>query len=171
MLRNKKITHAILLLLLSSYSFALPEDRDQPIQVAADQAHLNDLTGLIVYTGNVEITQGTLKILGSIVEIYRDAQGDISKMVAVGTPAEFHYQSTLNQPPATAYGLRLEYLIPSQTVTVTDQARVIQNQDEFSGDRIVYEMDKSVVNVFGSEEAKTSGRTRVQMTLQPRANQ
>ena len=47
-----------LLLLLVSYqvaALALPNDRDQPISLAADNASYNEKTGLAVYSGNVEI--------------------------------------------------------------------------------------------------------------------
>lgn len=169
MLQIKKALQGILALLLviSTYSFALPEDQDQPIYVSADHATMNEITGIAVYTGDVEIRQGTMILQGSRVEMHRDAQGSISRIIATGTPAQFQQQASPNQPLTRAFGLRMDYRVPTQTVTITEQARVTQGADEFTGDRIVYDMDKSVVDAFRSE---SQGGQRVQMVIQPKAN-
>ncbi|MCD8513973.1 MAG: lipopolysaccharide transport periplasmic protein LptA [Nitrincola sp.] len=169
MLQIKKALQGILALLLviSAYSFALPEDQDQPIYVSADHATMNEITGIAVYTGDVEIRQGTMILQGSRVEMHRDAQGSISRIIATGSPAQFQQQASPNQPLTRAYGLRMDYRVPTQTVTITEQARVTQGADEFTGERIVYDMDKSVVDAFRSE---SQGGQRVQMVIQPKAN-
>ncbi|MCB1659761.1 MAG: lipopolysaccharide transport periplasmic protein LptA, partial [Pseudomonadales bacterium] len=54
--------HAKLFLIVLCYAnlaLALPNDRDQAISLAADNATFNEKTGLAVYTGNVEIKQGS----------------------------------------------------------------------------------------------------------------
>lgn len=169
MLQIKKTLQGILglLLVISLHSYALPEDQDQPIYVSADHATMNEITGIAVYTGDVEIRQGTMILQGSRVEMHRDNQGSISRIVATGNPAQFQQQATPNQPITRAYGLRMDYRVPTQTVTITEQARVTQGADEFTGERIVYDMDKSVVDAFRSE---SQGGQRVQMVIQPKAN-
>lgn len=155
------------LLLFSMHTFALPDDQDQPIYVSADQASLNERTGVAVYTGAVEIRQGSMILLGSRVEMHRDGQGSISRIITTGSPAEFQQQASPNQPVTKAYGLRMDYQVPTQTVTITENARVVQDADEFTGERIVYDMDNSIVDAFRSE---AQGGQRVQMVIQPKAN-
>lgn len=156
-----------LLILLSWNCFALPDDQNQPIHVSADQASMNEMTGIAVYSGDVEIRQGTMSIKGSRVEMHRDTQGNISRIITTGSPAQFQQQASPNQPLTTAFGLHMDYRIPTQTVTITEKARVTQDADEFTGERIVYNMDKSVVDAFRSE---AQGGQRVQMIIQPKAN-
>ncbi|KGK43099.1 lipopolysaccharide transporter [Nitrincola sp. A-D6] len=156
------------LLMLSQTAHALPEDQEQPIYVSADHASMNELTGVAVYTGSVEIRQGTMLMLGSRVEMHRDNTGSISRILSTGSPAEFHQQASTNQPLTKAYGLRMDYQVPTQTVTITENARVLQDADEFTGERIVYDMDKSVVDAFRSE---SQDGQRVQMIIQPKGNQ
>lgn len=169
MLQTKNMRQILFVWLLSVsfQSYALPGDQDQPIYVSADHATMNDLTGVAVYTGEVEIRQGTMILLGSRVEMHRDAQGSISRIITTGSPAEFQQQASPAQPLTKAFGLRMDYRVPTQTVTITEQARVLQDADEFTGERIVYDMDKSVVDAFRSE---TQGGQRVQMVIQPKAN-
>ncbi|QEW07478.1 lipopolysaccharide transport periplasmic protein LptA [Nitrincola iocasae] len=156
------------LVILSQTAQALPEDQEQPIYVSADHASMNELTGIAVYTGSVEIRQGTMLMLGSRVEMHRDDTGSISRILSTGAPAEFHQQASAEQPLTKAYGLRMDYRVPDQTVTITENARVMQDADEFTGERIVYDMDKSVVDAFRSE---SQDGQRVQMVIQPKGDQ
>ena len=169
MLHTKKTLQLLLALSLciSITAHALPEDQDQPIYVSADQASMNEISGIAIYTGNVEIRQGTMTLQGSRVEMHRDAQGSINRIITTGAPAQFQQQASPNQPLTKAFGLRMDYSVPTQTVTITEQARVTQDADEFTGERIVYNMDKSVVDAFRSDNQDGQ---RVQMIIQPKAN-
>ena len=55
----------------SASAFALPNDRDQPIRIQADNAHLDDKQGVATYTGDVIITQGSMMIKGNTVTMTR----------------------------------------------------------------------------------------------------
>lgn len=166
-IKNMLRTLSVMLLMISLHSYALTEDQEQPIYVSADQASMNEITGVATYTGDVEIRQGTMILQGSRVEMHRDAQGNINRIITTGSPAQFEQQAAPNQPLTRAFGLRMDYQVPTQTVTITEQARVTQNADEFTGERIVYDMDKSVVDAFRSE---SQGGQRVQMVIQPKVN-
>ena len=45
----------------SASALALPNDRDQPIRIQADNAHLDDKQGVATYTGDVIITQDLMR--------------------------------------------------------------------------------------------------------------
>jgi len=151
---------------VASPALALPEDRAQPIHISADSASMNEKTGVTVYSGRVEISQGTMKIRGDRVELYRSAGGEVDRIVSVGQPAEFEQQPKANDPITHAYGLRMEYRIGAQQVTISEQARVEQGQDTFTGERIVYNMDKAIVDAYSSQ----NGDQRVKMVIQPKSN-
>lgn len=162
--RLLQIATCALTLSLTGVAQALPEDASQPIHISADSASINENTGVTVYKGNVHIQQGTMKIRGDRVELYRNAAGDVNRIVSVGQPAEFEQQPQAEDPLTYAYGLHMEYLVDAQKVTITDEARVEQGQDIFTGQRIIYNMEQAIVDAFSSE----GGDTRVQMVIQPR---
>lgn len=162
---NRPILLAALLLALSGGAQALPDDRNQPINIAADRASINERTGVTVYTGNVEIIQGSMEIHGDRVELYRGADGSIERIISTGNPARFQQQSAVDQPLTKAYGKKMDYRVKKQEVTITEEARVDQAEDTFTGERIVYQMDKALVNAFGSDR---EGGERVKMVIQPK---
>ncbi|GGB83603.1 lipopolysaccharide export system protein LptA [Marinobacterium zhoushanense] len=169
-MRAKRLLQATLCCLaLSSAApsvLALPEDRSEPINISADSASINEKTGVTVYSGRVEISQGSMKIRGDRIELYRSGDGDVDRIVAIGKPAQFEQQPKADEPVTHAYGLRMEYRISAQTVTINEQAKVEQGQDTFTGERIVYNMDKAIVDAYGSED----GDQRVKMVIQPKSS-
>ncbi|MBV0933070.1 lipopolysaccharide transport periplasmic protein LptA [Marinobacterium weihaiense] len=164
MCNNLKAILLTTLLGLPLLAQALPEDRQQPIRISADRATLNERTGITVYTGNVEIVQGTMVIRGARVELHRSDAG-VQRIISTGKPAQFQQQPSHDQPLTKAYGERMDYRVNQQEVTITRSARVDQGQDSFTGERIVYNMEKAIVNAFGSDSE--SGQ-RVQMVIQPK---
>lgn len=157
---------AVSLALASSGVMALPEDREQPIYVAADRASIDDNTGITVYTGNVEITQGSMLLRGDRVELYRNSEGDVDRIVSIGKPALFEQQPAKDQPVTRATGENLDYQVSSQLLKVEGDAKVKQGGDEFTGARIHYDMEQALVDAFSDN----SGKTRVRMIIQPRGN-
>lgn len=162
---NRPALLAAMLLTLSAGTHALPEDRNQPINIAADRASMNERTGLTVYTGNVEIIQGSMEIRGDRVELHRASDGSIDRIISTGKPAQFQQRPSANQPLTRAYGDRMDYRVKQQEITITENARVDQNKDTFTGERIVYNMERALVNAFGSDRA---GGERVKMVIQPK---
>jgi lipopolysaccharide export system protein LptA len=154
-----------LLLSLTSAAHALPEDRNQPINISADRASMNERTGVTVYTGNVEIIQGSMELRGDRVELHRAADGSIDRIISTGKPAEFQQQPAVDQPLTKAYGDKMDYRVKKQEITITENARVDQGKDTFTGERIVYNMEHALVNAFGSDR---QGGERVRMVIQPK---
>ncbi|MEM5530672.1 lipopolysaccharide transport periplasmic protein LptA [Gammaproteobacteria bacterium AS21] len=150
-------------LLISPLSYALPDDREKPMDASANNATLDDATGLTTLTGDVKVVQGSMNITASKLVIYKDKNGDVSKMIATGNPAFFSQQQQANQPVSKAWGSTMNYSVTKQTVTITGNARVEQLKDKFTGQKIVYHMDKALVQATG-------GKQRVKMILQPKGN-
>ena len=47
-------------------AMALSSDKDQPIEIEADHAKLDDIQRVAVYQGDVVITQGSIRLNGDI---------------------------------------------------------------------------------------------------------
>ncbi|MCP8687901.1 lipopolysaccharide transport periplasmic protein LptA [Marinobacterium sedimentorum] len=153
---------ALLSLSISGTSLALPTDRNQPIHVSADTATIDDNTGITTYSGNVEIAQGSLKINARNVDLHRSESG-VNRILATGD-VKFEQQAAKDKPVTNAYGERMDYQVNRQEITITGKARVVQQKDTFTGQKIVYNLDKSLVNAFSGE----GGQGRVQMVIQPK---
>lgn len=162
---NRPVLITALLMSLVTTAHALPDDRNQPINIGADRASMNERTGLTIYTGNVEIIQGTMEIRGDRVELHRADDGSINRIISTGKPAQFQQQPSAKQTLTKAYGQRMEYRVKQQEITITDNARVDQDQDTFTGERIIYNMEHALVNAFGSD--REDGQ-RVKMVIQPK---
>jgi len=162
--RARKTTYAItlisgLLLTVAHNANALPDDKEQPINVSADNAIKNSNKGLTVYQGNVFITQGSIRITGDKVAIYDDA-GIISKMIATGNPAEFRQQPETESSETIANGSTIEYDITKEVLLLTENAKLEQGGDLTTSNKITYDIKSTVINA-GDKNG------RVIMTLQP----
>ena len=71
--RLLKSCAGMLLLLLSlpaALTHALPDDRDQPIHITADKALRDEKKGVTIYSGNVQMVQGSLELEADTLTIY-----------------------------------------------------------------------------------------------------
>jgi len=167
-LNTKLIIAAITL--LPSLSWALPSDREQPIEVEADHAQLDDQQGITQYKGKAVVTQGTLEITGDIITFYYDKNKDIIKVVSQGNLATYKQVQKPGEEPVRAKSLQMEYYASSQKIYLLGKGHVWQAGDEFSGSKIEYDITKNVVNI-NSAPITVAGETqkaeRVHMIFQP----
>jgi lipopolysaccharide export system protein LptA len=142
---------------------ALSSDKDQPINIEADSVDIDESKGQSVYLGNVQVTQGSIRLLADRVTVFH-ASGDPEKFIAVGQPAKFRQMPDDGDVPIQARAQRMEYLINGDLVTLIDQAVVLQGKDTMRSDRIVWDRVKGKVK--GGLAAQ--GKERVKMTFQPK---
>jgi lipopolysaccharide export system protein LptA len=136
------------LFFISTTASALPDDREQPINVSADKARKNGNQGLTVYEGNVVITQGSIRITGDEISIYDEA-GTVSKMIAKGNkdaPAEFKQRPQPESSDIIANGETIEYNIDTETLLLSESARLEQDGRITDSNKIIYDMKTTVVN-------------------------
>ncbi len=154
----------VLLWLASAPCVALMSDREQPLNIEADRAAVDDRQGLTVYEGAVVVTQGTIRITADKLKVYFDASHDMEKVVAEGAPARFRQRPDNSQEFIHASARRMEYQVAKNTLFLLDGAEVTQGGDRFSGNRIVYDTHLNRVQARKAE----SGKERVKITLTPK---
>lgn len=166
---NNRISKALCVMLFcwQPMAMALPSDSNQAIHITADSATRNDQTGITLYQGDVLLTQGSLKVSGDSIEL-RQTGNTITTIIAKGRPAEFQQRPAVSKEITHAYGRVLDYNIHTKELEITGQAKVTQGADIFSGNRIVYNINKSTVNAFS--DASTNGE-RVQIVIQPKTTE
>ena len=155
--------------LLSTLAHALPSDSEQPINIQADSAEMDDKRGVAIYRGGVIITQGTLKITGDTVTITLDSAGDIDVFTSVGKPAYYEQLPATDKELVQAYGLTIQYFAGTDKIVITDQAKVIQQGNTFRGEKIIYDTKKEIVTAGrGKQGTITQPSPRINMVIQPK---
>ena len=138
------------LLLLSQSSWGLESDRDQPIHIKADRITVNEKQGVSFYQGNVQFTQGSLRVNGDEVTVF--LQGDtLSKVIVIGNPATLIQQPDHRQEPVNSEATRMEYDAKKEIVYLIENAEVQQGPNSFAGNYIEYDTRNSMVTARKGE--------------------
>lgn len=136
-------------LLLSAFAqpaLALDSDRSQPAELSAQHAEMNNATGVGIYTGDVVLTQGTMRITADKMTVYTTAGGDLSRVIAEGDNATFRQLPQGQQEYVNARAPYMEYrpLAPGY-VLLKGGAILTQGKNEFTGETIRYDMQQDTV--------------------------
>jgi lipopolysaccharide export system protein LptA len=162
-LPNRRFRWALPLALVPSLVAALPEDRNQPIQLEASRGQIDQKTGVSVYEGNVVISQGSMRLNADVATIHVK-DGGFQRMEATGNPVNLRYRPTADKPEILGASQRVEYDVAGAKVIMSGNARLAQGQDVFTGDRVEYDLKSDVVRARGA-----GNNGRIQFTIQPRA--
>ncbi len=158
----RHLEHLLLALLLAcgSLAHALDSDRRQPVELAADSVDIDEGRNIAVYKGNVELRQGSMRLLADQVTIYH-RQRKPDRIVAKGKPVRFQQDTGRGRIKARAR--QAEYVVNSEVLHLIGDAVLIQNGDTMKSDRIVYDRVKHKVRAG----AAAKGKQRVRITIQP----
>jgi lipopolysaccharide export system protein LptA len=158
---------ALLWLLLGQWCLALPDDREQPIHISADEALRDEKRGVTVYSGNVVMDQGSMHIEADRVTIYH-VEADADKIVARGRPAKMRQRPDLEKGPVFARALVIEYYQQEQKVLLREEARIEQDGSIVTGDTIDYFIAQELVKADSDENREGN---RVQVVIPPSMQQ
>lgn len=155
---------------IPSIALALPSDREQPINIEADHAQLDDETGVTQYKGDAILTQGTLRIEGDVITFFYDENRELEKAIAEGNLATYEQVHKEGDKPVKAKALQMEYHASKQRIFLVGQGYVWQSGDEFRGNHIEYDINKNIV-IANSRPVEVDGEKqssgRVHITIQP----
>jgi len=150
----------------SSAARALDSDRLQPLKIVADTALIDEKDGTATYTGNVVLTQGTLRIAAESLKIKTEL-GKVDVVMAVGEPALFSQVPEPNQAEVIAKAKKIDYLVRDQKLLLKLKASIVQGENIFRGEEIVYEIQSQRLQAVGQtgEVKPGSIKGRVEMIL------
>lgn len=152
---------------LANICQALPDDRNQPLHISSDTAEIDDTSGRSIYRGKVYMRQGSIKLWADQVTIINDTQG-ISKLVAIGVPAHFQQLPEANKTIMHAFGNTIEYFVADERIELKKQAKLEQEQNIFTGERIDYDIKHRIVNAYADKSSnQSSDKPRVNLIIQP----
>ncbi len=160
---------AVLLLglLLAGGAVALPDDRDQPIHITADQALRDEKKGMTVYSGNVHMNQGSMQIDADKLTIYHMAE-DVERVIAEGRPARMQQQPDPERGTVFARARIITYYRSEDRVRLEREAHIERDGATVTGDSIDYFIADELVKA-DSDQAQTG--SRVQVVIPPQLTQ
>jgi len=160
-------------LLFTTSTWALSTDKDQPIEIEADSADLDDAKGVTIYRGNVVLIQGSVRMTGDTMTVYF-TNDELDTMIMEGKPATYRQLPDESEIYDEAEALRMEYYELKNLVVLIDKASFKQEGLSFSGNKIEYDTlhsrvkaKGSVKQQAGSSSSGTSGE-RVKIILKPK---
>lgn len=165
--KNKFLSVA-LLLLCTPLCYAERADRDKPLHLESDQVLIDDAKKISTFTGNVQLTQGTMLIRGDKIVVIQDKDG-FKHGTVYGNTANFLQKREGLDEYVEGNGERIEYDSRAEVVDFYVQARVKRGLDEMRGEHITYNIKTEIfqVNSDGTSSAGAPPK-RVRAVLQPK---
>lgn len=171
-----KHSRIIYLTCLTIISIALPQwvmaeaaDRNKPIELEADTMTVNDAKKISTYTGDVILTQGTLKINADKLIVREDARG-FQHSTSLGKPATFKQRMEGKNEYIEGRGQRIEYDGRMDKVKLFTNASVKRGNDVVYGDFISYDANAEYAQVMGGAKRSDGSTGRVKAIIQPKKN-
>lgn len=159
------------LLIFTSPAHSLPSDRSQPLSTDADELELDDKSGTTTLYGNVIIKQGTMRITADKVVLHYK-KSKLTHVIATGAPAQYSQIPRPNQEPVEARAKTLEYHIEQETLLLLNNASLVQEGGtSLSGNRIDYDVKKSIVKAGSDIEEGEKRRVRLVIPANTLSNQ
>lgn len=163
MCRAKAILCLALISGLQAPAWSLESDSSQPIYIEADGATYDDKTGVSVYTGQVEVTQGSMLLNSDKLVVYTKDRKPY-KFVATGEPVTFKQTPKPGAEDVHGRALTAEYYTDTELLVMIEKAVVWQGKDTYASERIEYDRKNAIVK---AGQASSRGK-RVHITLHPK---
>ncbi len=154
-----KLLTAVCLLVGVASTLALSTDKDQPIEIEADEAELDDLHNVSIYRGNVIVVQGSIYMTGEVMTVYNTEEDKLDYLIMDGNPATYKQLPDNSTVYDQARALRMEYYELKNQVILIGDAWVKQETSTLTGERIEYDTELSKVKAWSSPEGDGGGIT------------
>ena len=139
--------------------FALADDRAKVMELHAHSADLNHQTHRGIYTGDVEVDQGSTHIRATEAITEGNVKNQLVKAVIKGSASlQVHYWAltAIDKPPMHAYADTINYYPARHLIELIGNARVEQGNDSFSAPKISYDtLNQHVISKGNNQERTT----------------
>ena len=170
--RAVNVAIGLFCLLGSLTAFPLSTDKDQPIEVEADEAELDDLNNVSIYRGNVVVRQGSIHMTGDVMTVYSKGGDELDHIIIEGNPATYKQLPDNGKVHDQAKAMRMEYYELKNLVVLIRDAWVKQDTSTLIGERIEYNTVLSQVKAWSQPRGgdvqttpSTEKKSRVKLTI------
>ena len=156
----------ILVIGTSMQAQAKMSDADQPLHIQAGSVEIREQEGISIYKNDVRITRGTMVIQGELIHV-RTAENEIRTIRVEGAPAKFKQLNDQDEE-ISAESQEMEYQANNNKLILKKEAVLVQGQNRFTSDHIVYDIQRDIVQAGGPNQTDNSTESeRVTITIQP----
>jgi lipopolysaccharide export system protein LptA len=124
----------------------LKQDTTLPVEVTADSLEVNQAEGTALFTGNVEVAQGGLRLSAETIRVEyatgADGTGDVRELRAQGGVTLVNGTEAAEADEAT-------YSVDSGTVIMTGNVLLTQGQSALAGERLVIDLNAGTGRMEG----------------------
>ncbi|NRB03096.1 MAG: lipopolysaccharide transport periplasmic protein LptA [Rhodobacteraceae bacterium] len=120
-----------------------PQDTSAPVEATSDELFVDEQTGSAVFSGDVVIAQGELRLSAQRVEVsYVQDQDQIDRIEATGGV-------TLVSGPDAAEAETAFYDMTARIITMRGNVLMTQGQQVLSGEELVISIDNGTARMSG----------------------
>ena len=142
---------------------ALEGDASEPVTIESNSGFFDDKKGVSIYTGEVIIIQGSLRLDADKVVVHMQNR-EIQKLVATGKPVKFKQTPEEGKDDVRGNALTAEYYPETKVLVLIKEAVVWQGKNSTASERIEYDRLSEVVKAGDTGSANK----RVHVILQPK---
>lgn len=164
----------MLLALWSGHAGALATDPEQPVEIEADFAELDDEAGKTIYIGNVVVVQGSIRMTGDKLRANFDEERQLQDVYLDGQPAYFKQTPDGGKEDIEGKAAQIEYHAKKNLLILIKDARLTQGARLFEGYRINYDTKASVITGRGTPQSEPANGGaqkpgRIKIIIPPKA--
>jgi lipopolysaccharide export system protein LptA len=153
-----------------SHVYGLSSDFEQPIEIEADYAELDEEKGETVYIGNVVVVQGSIIMTGDRLTANFTSERELEDAVLEGRLATFKQTPESGEKDIEGEAEIVEMQAFENIFYLTGKAKVTQGKRLTQGHHISYDTERGLATVRGAGprgnfegklESKERGRVRI----------
>ncbi|WP_189415699.1 lipopolysaccharide transport periplasmic protein LptA [Cellvibrio zantedeschiae] len=148
---------ACLLAMSSAGVQALPDDKNQSLRISADKQEIDLKQGVVIYSGDVKLIQGTLEITAQKIHVRKDKDQEEESFTAEGSPAHYQQQPEAGKPIIHAEAGTIHYNVKTEQLVLDKNVSIEQNGSVTKAGHVDYDIK--------SQTAKFSGTGRVETVI------
>ncbi len=111
----------------ASWAYSLPEDKNQTMRIVADSQSVSLKDGVVIYSGDVKLVQGTLEITGDKITVHRNKDQTEEYFIAEGKPARYRQQPEANKAMIHAEAEIINYNLKTEQLTLEKNVSIEQD--------------------------------------------
>lgn len=150
-------TVVCLLAMSCAWVQALPDDKNQSLRISADKQEVDLKQGVVIYSGDVKLVQGTLEITADRIHVRKDKNQTEESFIAEGNPAHYQQQPEVGKPVIHAEAGTIHYNVKTEQLTLDKNVSIEQNGSVTRAGHVDYDIK--------SQTAKFSGNGRVETVI------
>ncbi|MCC6202666.1 MAG: lipopolysaccharide transport periplasmic protein LptA [Gammaproteobacteria bacterium] len=159
------------LLAAAAMAQALSTDRDQKINIDADFCGYEEMEGTAICTGNVIVTQGSIRMTGDRLRMYRGDDKQLDRAVLEGQPATFQQRADDNRNDLSGRARTIELYEQRNLLILIEQAHATRGDETIDAYRIEYDTEQNRITAHAGADGAVQSGERVRVVWPPSKRQ